>query len=282
MLMEGKLPLRFFVITFLWSWLLWLPLALAGLGFYHLPERIINIGITELLMILGAFGPAAGAFYSIRTLEGKNKLKTFIKSFFSLDFGGKAWAGIFLVIGIINLTAWYIPEFFGEERLPALLPNIYVFPFYWLVMVFLGGGQEEIGWRGYILPFLERKHGLWVGNIILGLIWAGWHIPLWFVEGSSQVYIPFIAFVIGCIGSSFFFSWVIKAAGGRPLSGMIAHGTLNALVGLFPTVITELNNIQIRYWLQEMLAFVVGAIFMFALAKNSTKMQEMNIWRARG
>ena len=55
-------------------------------------------------------------------------------------------------------------------------------------MVFLGGGQEEIGWRGYILPFLENKFGRWLGSGILGLIWAFWHLPLWFIPGTNQTY----------------------------------------------------------------------------------------------
>jgi len=261
--MKDKFPLRFFVMTFVWSWFLWLPFVLAGLGICHMEESINPI-ITEAVIILGAFGPAVGAFYSIRTLKGKGEFKNFIKPFLSFRLGWKAWTGIFFVMVII-IVAWYIPELFGAERLPMLLPNIYIFPIYWLVMVFLGGGQEEIGWRGYILPFLETKYGLWVGNIILGLVWAGWHIPLWSISGTLQVYMPFIAFVFGCIGLSYIFSWVIKASGGKPITGLIAHGTFNAFSALFPTIIMDLNVIQIRFWLQEILTIVVGAIFMFVL-----------------
>jgi uncharacterized protein len=116
-----------------------------------------------------------------------------------------------------------------------LLPNGYIFPLYWMVMVLLGGGQEEVGWRGYIMPFLESKYSLWIGNIILGITWTVWHIPLWFIPGTSQTYIPFIPFAIVSIGLSFILSWVIKRSDGRPISGLIAHGIFNAFIPLFPS-----------------------------------------------
>jgi uncharacterized protein len=55
---------------------------------------------------------------------------------------------------------------------------VFVFPVVWLFMVVLGGGQEEIGWRGYAMPLLESRYGLWTGNLVLGLVWSLWHVPL--------------------------------------------------------------------------------------------------------
>jgi uncharacterized protein len=61
---------------------------------------------------------------------------------------------------------------------------------------------------------------------------------------------PFIAFVIGLISLSFLLSWVIKASGGKPLSGLIAHGTSNAFVAIFPIFIMDPNAVQIRFCIQ--------------------------------
>ena len=264
---KERIPLRFFVVTFLWSWIIWMPLVLSGLGVLPLSENLLPI-IGFPLIILGAFGPAVGAVYSIITLKGRKEVKIFLKSFLSLKFSWKLWLAIFLIIGLTNILAWYLPELFGYERLPILLPNVYIFPLYWLIMVLLGGGQEEIGWRGYIMPFLESEYGLWIGNIILGFIWAAWHIPLWFVPISTQQYMPFMAFLIGCIGLSFFLSWVIKSSNGRPISGLIAHGTFNAFIPLFPTIIMEFGVPQLRFWLHEILILGMGIIIMSFLAKK--------------
>lgn len=264
--MSEKLPLRFFVVTFAWSWLLWLPLVFGGLKIIPITKDLLT-AITIPLIILGAFGPAVGAFVSLRTLKGKGAIGVYLKSFLSLKFGWKVWVSIFSVLGFSTAIAWYIPEMFGESRLPMLLPSIYIFPIYLVIMIFLGGGQEEIGWRGYILPFLEKRFGPWIGSTILGLIWAIWHIPLWFIPGTSQAYMSFAAFVILTLGLSFFLSWVIKSSGKRPMAGLIAHGTANAFIPVFPTIIMVTGAPQIRFWILAFLVLIIGIVFMLISSK---------------
>src|SRR5665647_609760 len=67
---EGRFPYRFFVVTFAWSWLIWLPLVLAGAGVFPLGKGLLA-GLTVPWIFLGAFGPAEGAFYCLRTSLGK-------------------------------------------------------------------------------------------------------------------------------------------------------------------------------------------------------------------
>lgn len=60
----------------------------------------------------------------------------------------------------------------------------------WLFpLVILVGGPlfEEIGWRGFVLPRLERKFGPLIGTIVLGLIWASWRYPQYMMpEWAAQ------------------------------------------------------------------------------------------------
>ena len=259
--MKNKFPLRFFILAFSWSWLFWGLAILFGSGnSQDISELVTSTGIEFPLILIGAFGPVFGAFASLRTINGKGSIKPFIKSFISIKFGFKVWMSIFLVLGLSTFLAWIIPEFFGYNRISTYLPTIYVFPAYLLLMIFLGGGQEEIGWRGYILPFLEEKFGLIIGSLILGIVWAIWHLPLWFIPGSSQVFLNFFAFMLSTIGYSYFFSWIIKASGNRLLSGLVAHGAANAFISLFPTLIMEHNVSQIRLWIYSLLVFNIGII----------------------
>ena len=268
--MNERLPLRFFVITFLWSWLIWSPLVLAGLGVIRLDEGLLSF-ISTPLAYLGAFGPAVGACYSGWTLDGSKALIDFLKSFLSLRFGWEVWVAIFAVLAAVNVVAWYVPELLGNDRLSMLLPSALVFPFWWLLMVLVGGGQEEIGWRGYILEPMEAKFGIWVGNIVLGLVWTVWHLPLFLMPGTTQTYMPLAAFTIGLIGQCFVFSWVMKASGGRPLSAVIAHGTANAIIPLFPTLVMETDVAQTRWWLHQGLLLIVGILFILHQMRSSAR-----------
>ena len=256
--MENKIPVRFFLVAFLWSWLILVPIAaLTRLG-------ILEIDVNNLLIILpisfiGALGPAAGAFFSLYTINGKGAIKEYCKKFISLKFGWKAWVSMFAILGGAYFIAWIIPEFFGEDRIPAFIP-LYIFPIYILLMIFMGGGQEEIGWRGYILPFLEKKYGLLVGSLILGIIWAIWHIPLWFISGTTQTYMNFIAFTFMTIGYSYIFSWIREASGNRLLSGLVAHGLANGFAVIFPTLVMDENTKQIRFWIYTVIILIIGII----------------------
>lgn len=260
---KTNFPYRFFVVTFIWSWLLWTPLVLAGAGILSIPPAA-----SSPISMLGAFGPAAGAFFSIRTLEGKDALRQFLHGIFDLKFGWRAWLIPFLVLGGIAWASWILPELLGAPRLPSLLPSIWIFPFNTLIMIFLGGGQEEIGWRGYILETMEEKLGPWLGNLILGIVWGVWHLPLFFIPGLSQTFMPFASFMLITIGNSWFLAWVHHSSGKKPLAAMVAHGWANSYISLFPPLIMVEQTAQPRFWIWSSLTLLTGLITMFLRSRK--------------
>ena len=151
-----------------------------------------------------------------------------------------------------------------------LLPSLWVFPPYVLVMVLFGGGQEELGWRGYILDPLEARLGPWLGNLALGVVWAVWHLPLFFIAGTSQSFMPFAGFVLLTTGYSWFFAWVREVSGKRTWAGLITHGWANAFIPLFPTLVMAAGVAQQRYWIWVGLTFVIGLITM-AIRSQKTR-----------
>jgi membrane protease YdiL (CAAX protease family) len=262
--MNKSIPIRFFVITFVWTWAFFAPLFLVSIGFLSEYKEPI-LGLKELLKVMACFGPAVGAIVSIYTLKGKDVLKRYISSFLSIKFGTKIWILIFSIAGIFSIS-WVIPELFGVSRLESSLsgvnniPTIFVFIVFWIICVLFGGGQEEIGWRGYVMPFLENKYGYIIGSLILGIIWTFWHLPLFFIPETIQSQINFFCYMLLLIGYSYFFSWIINLSKNKLLSGIIAHGTVNAFFELFPPVVNEANNPQIRLWILSISTFIIGGI----------------------
>ena len=82
---------------------------------------------------------------------------------------------------------------------------------------------------------------------------------------------PIFAFAIGVVGLSFFFSWLVKASGGRPLAGLMVHGAYNAFIPLFPTIATDADASQVRRWLHQVLLLAVGAPFLWRVARTRSR-----------
>jgi uncharacterized protein len=252
---------RFFLITFIWSWLWWGLLLLAGSGLIPLsPDG--QKKLTLPLCILGAFGPLVGALFSLRPEFGKGAILKYLRTFLDVRIGWKAAVLPALILGGTTAIAWLLPETFGRASLPMLLPSIWVFIPYLLTMMLLGGGQEEFGWRGYALPRLEERMGLWKANLVLGLVWALWHLPLWFIPGSSQTFMNFGGFILLTTGYSFLFSWFRSLAGNRPFSGLYAHGLANAFIPFMPVLEMQKDAAQPRFWIWVTLTFVIGFVAM--------------------
>lgn len=251
--------IRFFVFTFIWTWAIFLPFVLFNQGILEISEETLS-KIQNPFLVLGAFGPLFGVLLTLPKEQGKGANARYLKTFLNLRLGWKAYVFAVLILGGLSFTAWILPEAFGHERLSMLLPSIWLFPPYLLLMILLGGGQEEFGWRGYALPRLEKIYGIWIANLILGILWGIWHLPLWFIEGTSQIYMNFGAFMLFTIGSSYILSWIMSLSGNKPFAGLYAHGLSNALVPLLPTIILEANVPQPQYWTWVLLTLLAGVL----------------------
>jgi membrane protease YdiL (CAAX protease family) len=252
-------PFRFFLITFVWSWLVWTPLILFSLKVIPVSEKFLTALKLPVIMT-GVFGPLAGAIYCIRKEKGRGFVKQYLRTFLDFRLGWKTYSIPALMFGGSTFIAWFTPELFGEKRLPMLLPSIWLFIPYLPFMILLGGGQEEFGWRGYALPILENKFGIWFANIILGISWAFWHLPLWFITGTSQSYMNFGGFVLLMTGYSFILSWIRKISGNKPFSGLYVHGLFNAFIPFMPTFIMQNNVSQPHFWIWVNLTLSIGLL----------------------
>jgi membrane protease YdiL (CAAX protease family) len=97
-----------------------------------------------------------------------------------------------------------------------------------VAVVVVNGFGEEAGWRGYALPQLEQRFGPVAASLVLAVLWAGWHLPQFFVldsyEDFSAGMIPVFFFGLAC--GSVVCTWLMNRTG-SVLAVVVWHGMYN-------------------------------------------------------
>jgi len=164
-LVDHELPF-FFVMAFGISWAFWLASYLTG-G---------PVGIA--LFLAGGFGPMAAAGYM--TVRAGGSLSGWFRSIFRWRVAPRFYVyalGLPLLIwGVINLELALLGQPVDIGLLTArLAPALGAF----LVVLTVGGGFEEPGWRGFALPRLQERFTPVRATLVLGVIWGLWHLPIY-------------------------------------------------------------------------------------------------------
>jgi membrane protease YdiL (CAAX protease family) len=128
----------------------------------------------------------------------------------------------------------------------------------WLLNNFTrsGGLSEEFGWRGYALPKLQSRWNALASSLILGVIWAAWHIPLWFLAGSSQQGTSFWIFLANLVLLSILYTWLVNNARGSILVAVVFHAISNTVAQMFPEPTANLF-----YWIVLGVMVVLVVVF---------------------
>lgn len=101
----------------------------------------------------------------------------------------------------------------------------------------IGGGQEELGWRGFAQPELQASVGALPAALLIGIAWGLWHLPLFFDPLAPHSQWPLasqLAYFVGIVGFSVLLAIVYNGTGGSILLAMVMHGGMNALGALVP------------------------------------------------
>jgi membrane protease YdiL (CAAX protease family) len=238
----------FFLFAYAFSWLGWSPwfLSEAGLGLlpYDGDELSILWNVVGLVL-----GPTLSAITMTGATEGRVGVRHLLRRIV-LWRVGLGWY-LFVLLGIptiMLLSTIILPgalTSFEAAALPSVLT--YYVPFFFLLSVLGGPLFEEIGWRGFALPRLQQLHGPLFGSLILGILWALWHLPLFLVSSWDTPHgsvLDLVLFVIVAIAITIVFTWVFNNTKGSVLLVILAHGSINmaaaSLYDLFPApVVTD-------------------------------------------
>lgn len=97
----------------------------------------------------------------------------------------------------------------------------------------IAGGPlgEELGWRGFLLPILRKRHGALTASLLIGAIWGPWHLPL-LLSGPSTDQRPVLQFLLWVLAASVLHTWMYERTGGSVLLVTLFHGVLNTAASL--------------------------------------------------
>jgi membrane protease YdiL (CAAX protease family) len=92
-----------------------------------------------------------------------------------------------------------------------------------------GALGEELGWRGFALPRLLELIDARTAALILGVVWAVWHLPAFYVGSLSQSSIQFLPFIATVVAFSVLMTWIFVNTRGSVLwAGVVPHLMFNA------------------------------------------------------
>jgi hypothetical protein len=189
---------------------------------------------------LGALSSSLAAIVLVLVEGRKGGLRELLRRFLIWRVGIQWWAFALLFAIIPSVAALYLFDLLGGPPVDwSRLPPLYAVVPMFLMLTIAAGMGEEFGWRGFLLPRLQTRHNALVSALIVGVVWAIWHIPLFFIKGTSQydmqsqggllpAILGYSAFVIV---SSIQFAWVFNNTKGSVLLAAVMHGASNAWGG---------------------------------------------------
>jgi membrane protease YdiL (CAAX protease family) len=217
--------LIFFVLSYVFSWALWAPLAIVG---GDLPGAL-----DFLLRVLGSAVPSALAVVFVAALHGKRAVMELLGQLLLWRVGLR-WYLVVLAVTLLVPCAFAVSVLFGGS-FPALGLSIPLVLLTLVLSTFPGSAMgEEIGWRGFVLPRLQARHSALGASIGLGVVWGMWHLPLWLSGAPSHPLGLFPAFVISVVAMSVLYTWLYNSTGGSLLIVVLFHAVTNLPLSLFP------------------------------------------------
>jgi membrane protease YdiL (CAAX protease family) len=135
-----------------------------------------------------------------------------------------------------------------------------------IVGVILGPLWEEPGWRGFALPRLQMQFGPIVGTLILGVLWALWHIPGYFGGWMALGIFPLI---VSGVAFSIIATWVYNNTRGSILLMILLHSSSNAAISVgskvLPTNLSEsMNSFVYSGWIPTITYSIIALIVVIA------------------
>jgi uncharacterized protein len=265
--------LAFFTLAFFLTWANWIPQAVASHGF-------LSIAVPGFLTIIAGYGPALAAIIVTTITTGKPGLRRLIGRLTRWRVGLQWYAVVLFTPGLITLTAIALhiltggtaPNLaqlqlqFGPPGAPVWQRILLLFLIFTLGFDGLG---EELGWRGYALPKLEVRRPALSASLILGVLWATWHVPYALTRGSFLSGIPLSWFFLDVFASAILYTWVFNNTQGSVVLTILFHAAGNTTAILLPTLPPATSGLRVylfsiivRWCLAVLVMIITGRVYL--------------------
>lgn len=260
----------FFLIAYAGSWLLEVPIALSKTGTGLLPFTIPRPLLALAIAAATFLGPTLSAFIMTGITEGRIGIGRLLRRYVLWRVGFRWYMFVLLVIPAIEvLGAIVVPGALASFQ-SLTLSLVLTYPVAFVSTFILGGPLgEEPGWRGFALPRLQPLHGPLVGSVILGILWALWHLPLFWSGVWTPPTIPnIVMFILMITALTIIMTWVFNNAKGSLLITMLMHASFNTFANkmvapLFPAPILSEYGL-----LPELVGFGATALVLIVVTRG--------------
>jgi len=165
------------------------------------------------LFFLAVYAPAIAALVVIAATSGPGGLRRYLGKVMRWRCSW-SWA-VFLLLGVPAV-------FYAGAALKGspMSPSV---PLLALLLAAVKGPVEELGWRGFALPMLQRRLAPAWASLVLGLVWGVWHLPAFMLSGTQQSAWSFTPFLIGTVAISVVATALFNATRGSMLLVAVLH-----------------------------------------------------------
>ena len=267
--------LRFFVLTYIVSWTCFVG------AMYLKVSSISQLAIVGgPLVLLGVFTPSLVALAVTALTEGRAGIRRLLRQLVVMPSGIHWYVFAVGYIAVIKLAAALLHRFITGGWPAFGVENFLIMLMATIISTPVQAG-EEIGWRGYALPRLANGLGLAKASIVLGLIWASWHLPFFFIPGNDTLGQSFPVYLLQVTALSVAMAWLYWRTNGSLLLTMLMHAAVNNTKDIVPSTVPGATDpfafsASLVAWLTLSLLWICAFYFLIRMRGKKLEISASN------
>ncbi len=245
------------------SWAVWLPIAWSG--------------SESSLKDAGSFGPAVAALILVVARpdlrhDWRSRLTAWrvpIRWYALVLIGPVIVCGVVVAaVRVIGLTDL---RFNDPSQIYLIVPAFVA------VLVLGGPLGEEPGWRGLLLPTLAARVSFPIAGLVVGIVWAVWHLPLFMIPGTPQAELPLAGYLALTVALGVVYGSLAQHTRGSVPVAIVFHAASNTAAGLLPILPSDAGGSTVPFLVLAGVVVLVAAV----LLGRSSAQHLPAAWRLR-